>query len=98
MLKEKLAVRGGYFFEKSPIPNSTFNLLIPDVGDKNSINVGLSYRINSIELGYDYQLVLYKKRDFQDLQDVNGDGRYDNMPGIYKTIYHCSGLSFTYHF
>ncbi|HEX7401347.1 MAG TPA: outer membrane protein transport protein [candidate division Zixibacteria bacterium] len=98
MLKEKLAVRGGYFFEKSPIPNSTFNLLIPDVGDKNSINVGLSYRINSIELGYDYQLVLYKKRDFKDLHDVNGDSRYDNMPGNYKMIYHCSGLSFTYHF
>jgi long-chain fatty acid transport protein len=98
MLKEKLAVRGGYFFEKSPISNSTFNLLIPDVGDKNSINVGLSYRINSVELGYDYQLVLYKKRDFKDLQDVNGDDRYDNMPGSYKMIYHCSGLSFTYHF
>jgi long-chain fatty acid transport protein len=98
MLKEKLAVRGGYFFEKSPIPNSTFNLLIPDVGDKNSINVGLSYRINSIELGYDYQLVLYKKRDFKDLQDTNGDERYDNLPGSYKMIYHCSGLSFTYHF
>ncbi len=98
MLKENLNVRGGYFFEKTPIPNSTFTLLIPDVGDKHSINLGLSYKINSVELGYDYQLVTYKKRDVKDFEDVNGDGRFDNMPGSYKMIYHCSGLSFCYHF
>ncbi len=98
ILKEGLFVRGGYFFEKSPIPNSTFTLLIPDVGDKHSINLGLSYQINSFELGYDYQLVAHKKREVEAIQDVNGDGRFDNMPGDYKMLFHCSGLSFTYRF
>ena len=98
ILKEGLFVRGGYFFEQSPIPNSTFTLLIPDVGDKHSINVGLSYQINSFELGYDYQLVVHKKREVKAIQDVNGDDRFDNMPGDYKMLFHCSGLSFTYRF
>jgi len=98
ILTERLFVRGGYFFEKSPIPNSTFTLLIPDVGDKHSFNLGLSYQIDSFEFGYDYQLVTHKSREIKDFQDVNGDHRFDNMPGDYKMLFHCSGLSFTYRF
>ncbi len=98
ILKEGLFARGGYFFEKSPIPDNTFTLLIPDVGNKHSLNLGLSYQIDSFEFGYDYQLVTYQKRDIESFVDVNGDQRYDNMPGEYHMIYHCSGLSFTYRF
>lgn len=96
--KEGLFVRGGYFFEQSPIPDNTFTLLIPDVGDKHSFSVGLSYQVDSFEFGYDYQLVAHKKREVTDLADVNGDQRFDNMPGEYKMLFHCSGLSFTYRF
>jgi long-chain fatty acid transport protein len=98
ILKEGLFLRGGYFLEQSPIPDETFTLLIPDLGDKHSFNLGLSYQINSVELGYDYQLVTYKKREVTELVDANGDGLYDNMPGTYKMLFHCSGLSFTYRF
>ena len=98
ILREGLFVRGGYFFEQSPIPDNTFTLLIPDVGDKHSFNVGLSYQIDSFEFGYDYQLVTHKKREVKTIEDVNGDGRFDNMPGDYKMLFHCSGLSFTYRF
>ncbi len=98
ILKEGLFIRGGYFFEQSPIPDNTFTLLIPDVGDKHSFNVGLSYQIDSFEFGYDYQLVTHKKREVKTIEDVNGDGRFDNMPGDYKMLFHCSGLSFTYRF
>jgi long-chain fatty acid transport protein len=98
ILREGLFLRGGYFFEQSPVPDETFTLLIPDVGDKHSFNLGLSYQINSLEFGYDYQLVTHKKREVADLEDTNGDGRFDNMPGTYKMLFHSSGLSFTYRF
>ena len=98
ILKEELFVRGGYFFEKSPIPDNTFTLLFPDAGNKHSFNLGLSYKINSFEFGYDYQLVIYNKREVKSLEDVNGDGRFDNLPGSYKMFFHCSGLSFSYRF
>ncbi len=98
VLREELFLRGGYFFEQSPIPDETFTLLIPDVGDKHSVNLGLSYQVNSFEFGYDFQLVAHQKREFSTLQDINDDLRFDNMPGEYKMNFYSSGLSFTYRF
>jgi long-chain fatty acid transport protein len=98
IVKEGLFARSGYFFEQSPIPDNTFTLLIPDVGDKHSINLGLSYQVDSFEFGYDYQLVMHSKREIDSLEDVNNDQRFDNLPGEYKMFFHCSGLSFTYRF
>jgi long-chain fatty acid transport protein len=98
ILKEGLFIRGGYFFEQSPIPDNTFTLLIPDVGDKHSFNAGLSYQIDSFEFGYDFQVVTHKKREVQVFEDLNGDNRHDNMPGDYKMLLYCSGLSFSYRF
>ncbi|MCJ7577185.1 MAG: outer membrane protein transport protein, partial [candidate division Zixibacteria bacterium] len=95
---ENLSVRAGYFFEKSPIPNSTFTLLIPDVGDKNCFNLGLSYKLNSFEFGYNYELVAHKKRDIPSIVDQNQDGFFDNLPGEYKMTLHSSCFSLTYRF
>jgi long-chain fatty acid transport protein len=95
---EKLSVRAGYFFEKSPIPNSTFTLLFPYVGDKNCLNLGLSYKLNSFEFGYNYELVAHKKREIKNIVDQNQDGFFDNLPGDYKMILHSSCFSLTYRF
>jgi long-chain fatty acid transport protein len=95
---ENLFIRGGYFFEKSPIPNSTFTMLFPDVGDKNCFNLGLSYRLNSFELGCNYELVTHKKRVVTSMVDQNQDGLFDNLPGDYKMTLHSSCFSLTYHF
>ena len=37
---EPLALRFGYYFDPSPVPDETFTPLIPDMGDKNSYNIG----------------------------------------------------------
>jgi long-chain fatty acid transport protein len=95
---ENLFIRGGYFFEKSPIPNSTFTMLFPDVGDKNCFNVGIAYRLNSFELGYNYELVAHKTRVVTSMVDQNQDGLFDNLPGDYKMTLHSSCFSLTYHF
>lgn len=95
---ENLWIRAGYFFETSPIPNSTFNLLIPDVGDKNCFNAGLSYRLDSFEFGYNYEFVVHKKREVSGIADENQDGLFDNLPGDYKMALHSSCFSLTYRF
>ncbi len=95
---ENLWIRGGYFFEKSPIPNSTATVLIPDVGDKNCFNVGLSYRVNSFEIGYNYEFVAHGKKEITTITDENQDGLFDNLPGTYKMALHSSCFSLIYRF
>ena len=95
---ENLQIRGGYFFETSPIPNSTATLLIPDVGDKNGFSVGLSYRLDSFEFGYNYELVAHGKTEVDGIVDANQDGLFDNLPGDYKMVVHSSCFSLTYRF
>lgn len=95
---KKLAVRGGYYSDPSPVPDKTFGPLFPDVGDKKGINFGLSYRFNSIELGYNYEYLNFKERKINQLEDINGDGLFDNYPGWYKMNMHSSYFTFIYHF
>jgi len=95
---ENLRIRGGYFFETSPIPNSTANLLIPDVGDKNSFSLGISYVSESFEFGYSYALIAHRKTEVTSIADENQDGLFDNLPGDYKMVLHSSCFSLTYRF
>jgi long-chain fatty acid transport protein len=97
-LLKKLAVRGGYYSDPSPSPDKTFSPLFLDVGDKNGISLGFSYRFNSIELGYNYEYLDFKERKINQLEDINGDGVFDNYPGWYKMNMHSSYFTFIYHF
>jgi len=78
-----LSVRGGYYFDPSPIPDGTLSPLIPDVGDKSSFNVGLGLSLlGLVSLDVNYEYIIWKGRKIA-LKDINGDGEPDNMPGSY---------------
>jgi long-chain fatty acid transport protein len=93
-----LAIRLGYYNDPSPIPDETFTPLIPDMGDKNSFNIGAALRISGAELSYNFEYLAFKNRIISTLSDVNGDGIYDNYPGTYKQKLYASHISLSYEF
>jgi long-chain fatty acid transport protein len=95
---DPLALRLGYFFDPSPIPDSTFSPIIPDLGDKNSFNIGAALTLGGVEISYNYEYLTFEERNISTLKDVNGDGTYDNYPGTYKMDLHASHLLITYRF
>lgn len=95
---EKVALRGGYYFEPSPIPDKSLTPLFPDVGDKNGISLGICLHLNSFNLTYAYQYIGFKEREITNITDINGDFLYDNLPGIYRMDSHASYFSLSYHF
>jgi len=95
---DPLAFRLGYYFDPSPIPDSTFSPIIPDMGDKNSFNIGAALTLGGVEISYNYEYLMFEDRDISTLSDVNGDGTYDNYPGVYKADLHASHLLITYRF
>ncbi|HEX9917151.1 MAG TPA: outer membrane protein transport protein [candidate division Zixibacteria bacterium] len=99
MYKDKLAIRGGYSFESSLIPNSTLDIIVPDVGPKHGFSLGLGYEFeNNIELGLGQQLVLSPSKTIDKIEDANNDGVYDNLPGEYGNMSYSTHLSLTYRF
>lgn len=93
-----LAIRLGYFSDPSPIPDETFTPLIPDMGDKNSVNIGAALDISGLQLSYNFEYISFKDRKITTLNDVNGDGIFDNYPGDYKMELYASHVSVTYSF
>jgi long-chain fatty acid transport protein len=95
-----LALRLGFYRDPSPVPDKTFTPLIPDVGDKNSINIGAAFTFSGLELAYNFEYIAFKDRTIaaSALNDINGDGIYDNYPGAYKQKLYASHASVTYRF
>ena len=91
--KDRWIFRLGYFFDQSPIPDSTFNPLFLDVGDKQSFNLGVSWLLGSWELNYNFEVLAAQKRDFSDV-----NGLFVNLPGTYKDTRFTSAASVTYRF
>jgi long-chain fatty acid transport protein len=97
-LKDPVALRFGYFFDPSPIPDETFTPLIPDLGDKHSFNIGAALRVSGVELAYNFEYISFEDREVTTLADVNDDGDFDNFPGLFKSSLFASHVSFTYRF
>ncbi len=95
---QKVALRGGYYFEPSPIPDNSLTPLFPDAGDKNGIGFGVELNLGAFGLSYAHQYVDVKEREVKTLVDVNQDSQYDNLPGLYRMDSHASYFSLTYHF
>ncbi len=97
-VKDYLGLRFGYYLDPSPVPDNSFTPLIPDVGDKNSYNIGTALKFSGIELAYNFEYIGFKDRTVSALVDNNGDKVYDNYPGSYKMSVYASHLSITYRF
>lgn len=92
-LGRRWAFRLGYFFDQSPVPDSTFNPMFLDVGDKHSLDFGVTYLTGSWELNYNFEVQAAKKRDFSEL-----NGLFLNLPGTYRDTRFTSMASVTYRF
>jgi long-chain fatty acid transport protein len=99
-LHERLALRAGYFNDPSPIPDETYTPTIPDIGTKNSFNIGIGWDTGPLKIDYNLEYIKFSERDIPSTEytDDNGDGRYDNYPGLYKMDLFASFISVTHSF
>jgi long-chain fatty acid transport protein len=97
---EKLAFRAGFFNDPSPIPDETFSPVIPDMGNKNSFNLGVGYDLGTFRIDYNFEYIKFSERSIPSsgYEDVNNDGSYDNHPGTYNQNLYASFISLTHRF
>ena len=92
-----LDARIGFYYDQSPVPDTTLTPLIPDINTKLGLNLGAGAKINQqikLYLGTEY---VYTK-DKNVPRDMNFSYASPYMPGTYKLNIMATNLSIVYSF
>ena len=90
MATNNLALRGGYYYDPSPAPNKTMNVLVPSY-DFNAISFGLGYKLNGLTIDVAVEYLIGKDRDVG-LTEVIGRAMF----GMYTMKILAPGISISY--
>jgi long-chain fatty acid transport protein len=85
-----LALRGGYYWDPSPIPDETMNVLVPNY-DFNNFSFGIGYRSNGMSIDFVVEYLIGKER-------VVPLTYTEAMPGTYNMKIWAPGVSLSYSF
>ena len=90
---EKLALRAGFIYDKTPQPDKSVEPLVPDA-NRTEFTVGLGYKITqNIAVDVAYQLILSGDRD---AAPATSGSLAPLSGGVYKSTAHLFGLSLGY--
>ncbi len=93
---DPLALRFGFYYDPSPIPDETFSPLFMDIGSKYSANIGASFKVSGWELGYNFEYIYFSSRDIVYDETLGAD--FDNYPGSFEAYLIANHVSITYRF
>jgi len=78
-LNEKLALRGGYYWDPAPAPDNTMNVLLPNF-DFSVITFGIGYAMNGLQIDVAIEHLMGADRDIP----FDMTGEQESMPGLHK--------------
>lgn len=82
------AVRGGYYYDPAPAPDTTMNILVPSF-TYNSVDVGFGYKAGNLKLDAVVQYLMGKDRAI---------GAGNAMPGLYEMNILVPAISLSFDF
>lgn len=98
MLNEKVALRGGFFYDKNPQPTESVDPILPD-SDRIGFTAGFGYKGKNFTIDLAYQYEPFKDREspnrFLEPYQIGGVNLGE---GTYSTTAHLFGLSLGYNF
>ena len=92
-----LALRGGFYYDETPIPDETQDPLWPDVGDKSSFNFGIGLGLDRWALDMGYEYMSFDTREL-DQTIWNAEGSIESMAGEYNTTVNAFNAAVSYSF
>ncbi|MGB7295691.1 MAG: outer membrane protein transport protein [Candidatus Aminicenantales bacterium] len=97
MLRENLAVRAGYYYDPTPTPEKTMNVLLPSF-TFDAFTLGLGYSLNGLVIDLGFELLLGKKRDVAYAKWLLDPDYAHAQPGIYDMSIVVPNISVSYKF
>ncbi len=96
--KKGLELRGGYYYDPTPIPGETLRPNITDAANKSNFSLGCALNLSEKVMLEGYWEHLFSGKRTVSAKDNDGDGLYDNVPGEWKTQVDTFGFSLRYLF
>jgi len=95
---ERFVLRGGYSYDQSPIPKENSTIAFNTPADKHHLTGGGSIFFDEIEISAAAELIVSPEVTVDGLEDLNNDGIFDNLGGIYSNTSFVTSLGFTVRF
>jgi long-chain fatty acid transport protein len=92
-----MAIRLGYVYDPTPIPDETIDTLLPDA-DRHDFSIGFGYGFENFTVDFAYMAIVLKERKVNSVLNTDISGVQYRLRGTYETLAHLAGLSLTYHF
>lgn len=96
-LNPTLALRAGYYWDPSPAPDKTMNVLIPSY-DFNVLTFGIGYGTGNLQLDFGLEYLMGTERSVDYLKTLTDPKWAEAMPGIYGMKLLVPNLSISYRF
>jgi long-chain fatty acid transport protein len=85
------ALRAGFFYDQSPIPDSSVNPTFPDISDKMSGNIGYTRVFGAFSADLSFEHIMFSEREITDQTP-------DNLIGKYNTAINAFNFALNYNF
>jgi long-chain fatty acid transport protein len=97
MLRENLALRGGYYYDPSPATDKTMNFLLPNY-TFNVFTLGLGYSLNGLVIDLGFEFLSAKERDVPYAKWLLDPDFANAQPGTYDMSIVVPNISVSYKF
>lgn len=77
------AFRAGYYWDPSPAPDKTMNVLLPSF-DFNVLTAGIGYSLDGLKIEFGIEYLMGKERNVDYLKKQTEPGWETAMPGVYS--------------
>jgi len=92
-----IALRGGYYWDPSPAPDKTMNILLPNY-DFNVLTLGFGYALDGLQIDVALEYLMGKERNIELLKTMIDPEWETAMPGTYNMKIVVPNVSISYRF
>jgi long-chain fatty acid transport protein len=96
-INEKMKIRVGYIYDLTPVPDSSFDPMVPDA-NRHIFTIGSDLKIWKFTLGIAYNYILCEARTKNNAILFNGVPAPLQANGRYNSDVHSLGLSWSFQF